>query len=246
MATLSHLGEARWTRTDGASSVVQVLDADPDLGAAIPKAQWTLAAAASLASAFACERGPWRFSPRPDPGGFGALLLEGLIVIRSHAETRSHLELLGSGDVISPWVGTGQELTLPSILTASVVSHARIALLDRRFVLRTARWPEIHAALMQRLIVRARRLSGEPLPPLASLDAGTSARLEASGVGATEGSTQPLTPQAATWRGFIPAISPSIRRWPSNCAGSTAAAFPTRSRPAFRLSPPPPRLCSAN
>ena len=35
----------------------------------------------------------------------------------------------------------------------------RIALLDRGFAIRTARWPEIHAAIVHRLIVRARRLS---------------------------------------------------------------------------------------
>ena len=78
-------------------------------------------------------------------------------MIRINADTRGHIELLGPGDVIGPWVGSGQELTLPSVPTTAVVSKARIALLDRRFAIRTARWPEIHAALMHRLIVRARR-----------------------------------------------------------------------------------------
>jgi CRP-like cAMP-binding protein len=138
---------------------VLVLEADPDLGSALDKAQWKLAVHASLAPAFELDRGTWRFAPRPDPGGLGALVLEGLIVIRIDAETRAHIELLGPGDVIGPWVGSGQELALPSVPTTAVVSRARIALLDRRFAIRTARWPEIHAALMQRLIVRTRRLS---------------------------------------------------------------------------------------
>jgi CRP-like cAMP-binding protein len=136
-----------------------VLEADPDLGSGIDRVQWQAAVAASLAPAFELDRGPWSFSPSPDPGALGALLLEGLIVIRIDAETRAHIELLGPGDVIGPWVGSGQELTLPSVPSTSVVSKARIALLDRRFAVRTARWPEIHAALMHRLIVRARRLS---------------------------------------------------------------------------------------
>jgi CRP/FNR family transcriptional regulator, cyclic AMP receptor protein len=159
LAALSDLDEDRWTQAEAATSSVLVLEADPDLGSVIDKEQWHLAVAASLAPAFVLERGPWRFSPRPDPGAMGALLLEGLIVIRINAETRAHLELLGPGDVIGPWVGSGQELTLPSVPTTSVVSKARIALLDRRFAIRTARWPEMHAALMHRLIVRARRLS---------------------------------------------------------------------------------------
>src|SRR5581483_10342554 len=60
---------------------------------------------------------------------------------------------------VSPWAGTGAELTNPSELTSSVVAPARVALLDRRFALRTARWPEIHAALIGRCIERSRRLS---------------------------------------------------------------------------------------
>jgi CRP/FNR family transcriptional regulator, cyclic AMP receptor protein len=159
LAALSDLDEPRWTRPEVGSASVLVLEADPDLGSVIDKVQWQLAVAASVAPAFELERGPWRFAPRPDAGALGALVLEGLIVIRINAETRAHIELLGPGDVIGPWVGSGQELTLPSVPTTSVVSKARIALLDRRFALRTARWPEIHAALMHRLIVRTRRLS---------------------------------------------------------------------------------------
>jgi len=141
------------------ATAVRVLDADPDLGAGIDRAEWQAAVTVSAAPGFEFERGPWRFFPPPEPGGFGALILEGLILIGIDAGTRSHIEMLGSGDVISPWVGTGAELSSPSLVTASVVSRARIALLDRRFALRTARWPEIHAALIGRCIERARRLS---------------------------------------------------------------------------------------
>jgi CRP/FNR family cyclic AMP-dependent transcriptional regulator len=141
------------------SRAVRVLEADPDLGAGIPRSQWELATSASTAPAFEFERGPWRFTPAPEPGSFGALILEGLILIRIDAGTRSHVEMLGTGDIISPWVGTGTELSAPSVLTASIAARTQVALLDRRFALRTARWPEIHAGLIQRCIDRARRLS---------------------------------------------------------------------------------------
>ena len=140
-------------------TVVRVLEADPDLGAGIGESEWQAAVAMSAAREFEFDRGPWRFFPEPEPGGFGALILEGLIVIRIDAGGRSHIEMLGPGDVISPWVGTGAELTAPSVVTASVVSRARVALLDRRFALRTGRWPEIHGALIGRCIERVRRLS---------------------------------------------------------------------------------------
>jgi CRP-like cAMP-binding protein len=138
---------------------VRVLEADPDLGIGVPHDQLQLATSASTAPVFEFERGPWRFAPPPEPGSFGALIVEGLILIRIDAGNRSHVEMLGPGDVASPWVGTGAELSTPSVVTASVVARARVALLDRRFALRTARWPEIHAALIQRCIDRSRRLS---------------------------------------------------------------------------------------
>ena len=138
---------------------MRVLEVDPDLGLGVPRDQSQLVTSASTAPVFEFERGPWRFAPPPEPGSFGALILEGLILIRIDAGNRSHVEMLGSGDVASPWAGTGAELSTPSVVTASVVARARVALLDRRFALRTARWPEVHAGLIQRSIDRARRLS---------------------------------------------------------------------------------------
>lgn len=140
-------------------SAVCVLDADPELGVGIDEAQWQFAVRSSIAPAFEFRRGEWRFTPPPDRSGLGALVLTGMIIIRIDAGARSHIELLGEGDVISPWVGVGDELAITSSLNASVVSPMRIALLDRSFAIRTARWPEIHAAIVHRLIVRARRLS---------------------------------------------------------------------------------------
>jgi CRP/FNR family transcriptional regulator, cyclic AMP receptor protein len=136
-----------------------VLDADPDLGAAISGDQWDAAAAAALAPAFEFERGPWRFTPPPDRISLGALVITGMLVVQIDAGIRSHAELLGPGDVISPWVGLGDDLATLSSVNASVAARLRIALLDGRFAARTARWPEISAALIQRLIVRSRRLS---------------------------------------------------------------------------------------
>lgn len=138
---------------------VRVLEVDPDLGAGIDPDDWEAAVGMAVAREFAFERGPWRFSPPPERGAFGALIIEGLILVQIDAGARSHIEMLGEGDVISPWVGTGPELSAPSAVTAWVVSRARVALMDRAFALRTARWPEIHAGLVQRCIARARRLS---------------------------------------------------------------------------------------
>jgi CRP-like cAMP-binding protein len=138
---------------------VRVLDADPELGTGIDPSEWQLASGAAVAPLFEFERGPWRFFPPPDHGALGALLLRGIIVVSIDAGRRSHLELLGEGDILSSWVGAGPDLATPSVVNTSILSDVRIALLDRRFALRTARWPEIHGAVVQRLIVRTRRLS---------------------------------------------------------------------------------------
>jgi CRP-like cAMP-binding protein len=146
-------------RPESTVTAVRVLEEDPDLGTGIDQGDWQLAVAAALAPGLDFERGPWRFFPPPDHAGLGALVLSGMIVIRIDAGTRAHIELLGEGDVVSPWVGMGEDLAIPSVVNASAVTSLRIALLDRRFALRTARWPEIHAALVHRLIIRSRRLS---------------------------------------------------------------------------------------
>ncbi len=137
----------------------RLLELDPELGQGIDRERWRPAVSAATAPVFRHDCGPWRFFPQPDQGSVGILVLDGLIVVRLELEGRGHLEVLGPGDVISPWVAMGPELSHPSVVTAQVLSELRIALLDREFVMRTARWPEITGGLFQRMIVRSRRLS---------------------------------------------------------------------------------------
>jgi hypothetical protein len=55
------------------------------------------------------------------------------------------------------WDGPAADPTC--LISARVISNLEITLLDRRFTLRTARWPAIHGAVMQRLLARSRMLS---------------------------------------------------------------------------------------
>jgi CRP-like cAMP-binding protein len=142
-----------------AGEALRLLELDPDLGAEIAPEERDLAVRHAVARVITVERGPWEFHPL-DPGGLGALILDGMIVVRvDFGGLRGHIELLGEGDFISPWVGIGTEVTATCVVSANVVSKLQTALVDRAFALRTARWPEIHAALMQRLLVRSRILS---------------------------------------------------------------------------------------
>ena len=138
---------------------VSVLEEDPDLGVGIAREDWQRAVQSALAPALNFEPGRWCFAPPPDHGVLGALVLSGMIVIQVDAGSRCHIELLGEGDIVSPWVTSGDDLTIPLVLNSLVVKHLRVAVLDRPFALRTARWPEIHAAVVRRVVVRTRRLS---------------------------------------------------------------------------------------
>jgi len=139
--------------------LVRVLDADPDLAAFVPAGERPLARSASSAPLFTHARGPWRLVPRPDAASLGALILEGLVIVRVEVDNRAHLELLGEGDLVSPWIGMEPDPGLPTVVTSHVVGDLRLALLDRGFSVRMARWPEVYAALNQRLLARLRRLS---------------------------------------------------------------------------------------
>ncbi len=138
---------------------MRVLDTEPELASGIAPEQVALAAGCSAAPVHALARGPWTLERSADPGELGGLILGGLVLVRVTVGERSHAELLGEGDLVSPRLQAAPELSDHAEVTARVVEPAEVAVLDRQFALRTARWPEIQAALMRRLILRSRRLS---------------------------------------------------------------------------------------
>ena len=85
-------------------------------------------------------------------------MLEGVIGSRVVIPERAHLELLSPGDVIRPWVGLGPDASIPVRFDWEVLEGARLAVLDRRFLHAIRDFPEVHEALAERLVLRARRL----------------------------------------------------------------------------------------
>lgn len=139
------------------NGTVRVLDEDPDLGARVPDAEAHAAGDAAVAAALRLERGPWTEMPRRvDPGALGFLVLDGMLSCTVRVAGRANVELVGRGDVLRPWVVS--DGTLPQEIRWNVMLPAQLAWLDRDFAIRTARWPEITAALVDRLVVRARHL----------------------------------------------------------------------------------------
>ncbi len=144
---------------DPAHRLIPVLEADPDLAAALDEAERIQAGHAALAPALHVECGAWHPPTHAEPGHMGFLVLGGLLT-RSVSVARGRgVELLAAGDVIRPWVTVGDEA--PSDLEAewTVIEPAAFASLDGEFAQRVARWHAISTAIMDRLTMRARWLA---------------------------------------------------------------------------------------
>ena len=89
----------------------------------------------------------------------GLLVLDGVIsrelVVADHVSA----ELLGPGDLVRPWQASTGAGLLPVQAVWSVLSTVTLAVLDRRFAAEAARYPEITAALFDRLGERSLRLA---------------------------------------------------------------------------------------
>lgn len=107
------------------------------------------------------ERGPWRPPAlRSDAHAhYGLLVLDGVMLRRVSLNGRTGAELLGSGDLLQPWVEQPPYDTLTADSGWEVVEGARLAVLDQRFAARVAPWPEVAAALLARATERARLLA---------------------------------------------------------------------------------------
>ncbi|MGH9061639.1 MAG: Crp/Fnr family transcriptional regulator [Acidimicrobiales bacterium] len=142
-------------------SAVAVLDRDPDLGSDLAPAEFRLASRHALARLERFERGPWSVTPDdfPGAGSLGLLLLAGILVRKVTVGDRTCAELLGPGDVTQPWLRVGPDSSIGTEVNWRVQQDLQIAVLDRAFVARMARWPEVSGAITRRVMLRVHWLS---------------------------------------------------------------------------------------
>ena len=138
--------------------IVRVLDVDPELGETLDGARLERVQLEALARVRQLAVGEWRQPEWPAEvrNGFGLLVLDGLLVRHVRVARREGAELLSAGDLLRPWQ---QDDAAASVLRSSdwkVLEPARIALLDVRFALRIAPFPEVASQLMARVLRRAR------------------------------------------------------------------------------------------
>src|SRR4051794_40368213 len=105
--------------------------------------------------------GPWDVSRLAAASGdhIGLLILDGVLARELLVADQISAELLGPGDVVRPWQGAARAALLPADAVWSVLSSLTVAVLDRRFAAEAARYPEITAALFDRLGERSLRLA---------------------------------------------------------------------------------------
>lgn len=138
-----------------------ILESDPDLAEDLSEDQLALARRQVLAEVIDCPAGAWAIGPDDFDGvaTLGLLLIDGLLAREVTVGDYTCAELLGPGDLIQPWLRIGQEQSVATEIDWDVVEPAKLALLDRDFCERTARWPEIQAAIARRLMQRTHWLA---------------------------------------------------------------------------------------
>ena len=137
-----------------------VLGEDRELARPLDEGRRALARREGIAAVLELPSGTWDARETADHarGGFGLLILAGLLVRRVGRDGRFGAELLGPGDIVRPWEHDG-ETTVPFDTTWRVLAPTRLAVLDLAWARRMAPFPEIAGTLIGRAMDRSRRLA---------------------------------------------------------------------------------------
>jgi CRP/FNR family transcriptional regulator, cyclic AMP receptor protein len=144
-------------RPRGSVQVVRLLDADRDLGRRLgpdlPNAR-----VAAIAGCVGLPRGRWTPDAAAERilGGYGLLVLRGLLLRDLGSTEALGAELVAEGDVVG--IDDGSEERIVGLQPRwEVLEPARLAILDAAFARRIAQFPQLGAALVERVHVHARR-----------------------------------------------------------------------------------------
>jgi CRP/FNR family cyclic AMP-dependent transcriptional regulator len=149
-------------REGGGLPQVRVLERDPELGRGLDGEELAVATRHLTARMLRVEPGEWRApwdGEQNLEGHVGMLVLDGLVLRVQEIATVASAELLGTGDVLRPWLTGAEGSSLPGGARWQVLQPTAVAILDRRFAAVAGRWPEIMSALMERSVQRARLLA---------------------------------------------------------------------------------------
>jgi CRP/FNR family transcriptional regulator, cyclic AMP receptor protein len=143
------------------SRSISLLDVDPDLGQLLSREQLEEARRVLSVRQHIVDPGPWDGERLRDAGAenLGLLIIEGLMTRELALADNVSGELLGPGDLVRPWQVLGPERLVPFGVRWAVLEPMRLAVLDRRFAVTLARYPQVNALLIDRLTERSQRLA---------------------------------------------------------------------------------------
>jgi CRP/FNR family cyclic AMP-dependent transcriptional regulator len=160
VAFVSESGTGRRFARPGAQGTVQavrLLDADRELarraGGDLPEAR-----AAAVAGCVSIPRGRWSPDAAAERirGGYGLLVLRGLLMRDLESPEALGAELVAEGDLLGADDGT-EERIVGLEPRWEVLEPSRLLVLDAAFAQRIARYPQLSAGLVDRVHERARR-----------------------------------------------------------------------------------------
>jgi len=142
-------------------SLIPLLEADPELAEGLTGPELEVAVRSVAVHTQSLEAGPWdpHDEQWPVPPTLGLLMLQGVVTRDIVFAGRTTTELLGAGDVLRPWEDDVQFDPLPFSVGWHVHEPTRVAVLDGRVALASARWPVLAGALSRRHVRRARSLA---------------------------------------------------------------------------------------
>jgi CRP/FNR family transcriptional regulator, cyclic AMP receptor protein len=138
-----------------------LLELDPDLGQLLHDDRLDAARQELRVAVHALQVGPWDVEKLSgtSPDHIGLLVLDGVLAHEVLVSDTVSTELLGPGDVVRPWRLHDGAALLQHSVRWSVLTRSQVALLDRRFGAHVAAYPEVNAAIIDRVAERSLRLA---------------------------------------------------------------------------------------
>lgn len=151
-ALQGHVGRAHRAR------IVRIFEHDPALLAGLDESARAEASRQLVACAVDLHKGEHDLGDLAQPADLGLLVLDGLVAreVGLGRDRQGWMELLGPGDVVSPRM-SAQEEPLAHSYRWRVLTPTAVAILDGRFRLAVARWPQIASAVIEGVAAQSRR-----------------------------------------------------------------------------------------